>query len=171
MGDISNEPSMEDILASIKKIIADDSGRKLSPPVSHTASRREPPRNSELEELEQSRPISPAAEADDDVFELSVEAVEPVAPEPPAPAVAAVAPSRDDGQIVSDTAVLASLNALSSLSRMTVKPEVNGSDTLEGLVRDMLRPMLKEWLDGHLPQLVEGMVAKEIARITGKTLI
>ena len=49
-----------------------------------------------------------------------------------------------------------------------VKPEVSGSDTLEGMVRDMLRPMLRDWLDANLPAIVETMVAKEIDRITGK---
>ena len=38
--------------------------------------------------------------------------------------------------------------------------------TLEGLVREMLRPMLSEWLDRNLPSLVEQMVAREIAKIT-----
>jgi len=34
----------------------------------------------------------------------------------------------------------------------------------------MLRPMLKDWLDSNLPTMVEGMVAREIARITGRPL-
>ena len=43
-------------------------------------------------------------------------------------------------------------------------------NTLDGLVRELLRPMLKEWLDARLPELVETLVAREIARITGKAL-
>ena len=49
-----------------------------------------------------------------------------------------------------------------------IKPDAGSDGTLEGLVRDMLRPMLAEWLDANLPELVEAMVAKEIARITGQ---
>jgi hypothetical protein len=40
-------------------------------------------------------------------------------------------------------------------------------NTLEGLVRELLRPMLREWLDAKLPDIVEAMVAREIERITG----
>ena len=52
---------------------------------------------------------------------------------------------------------------------MLVKPEPGSDGTLEGLVRDMLRPMLRDWLDANLPELVETMVAREIAKISGST--
>jgi cell pole-organizing protein PopZ len=71
-------------------------------------------------------------------------------------------------KIISDEAAEASRARLASLSRLVIKPEVAGSDTLEGLVREMLKPMLRDWLDTNLPDLVEAMVAKEIARITGQ---
>ena len=70
--------------------------------------------------------------------------------------------------ILSPQTAEASRAPLENLSRMVVKPEVAGADTLEGLVREMLRPMLSDWLDANLPELVETMVAKEIARITGQ---
>jgi cell pole-organizing protein PopZ len=38
------------------------------------------------------------------------------------------------------------------------------------MVRDMLRPVLKQWLDEHLPQMVDEHVRREISRITGKPL-
>jgi cell pole-organizing protein PopZ len=55
---------------------------------------------------------------------------------------------------------------------MVARPEVEpatptGSQTMDAFVADLLRPMLGEWLDAHLPEIVEAMVAKEIARITG----
>jgi len=59
---------------------------------------------------------------------------------------------------------------LEALSRLVVKPDVTGNDTLEGMVREMLRPMLRDWLDAQLPGIVEAMVAKEIARISGRSL-
>ena len=51
---------------------------------------------------------------------------------------------------------------------MVVTPDVPGSDTLEGLVREMLKPMLRDWLDANLPRIVESMVSREIERITGR---
>ena len=65
-----------------------------------------------------------------------------------------------------DNDVDASRSALAALSALVVKPEVPGGDTLEGLVRDMLKPMLTEWLDAKLPDVVERLVAAEIRRIS-----
>lgn len=159
MGDISAEPSMEDILSSIKRIIAEDAE-------SHTArSRRRPA-------------PTPAAEpelTEDDILELSEPAPEPIAapvraevPAPAEPLAETPDTARRPEPIVSEEVAEASRARLDTLSRLIVKPEVVGSDTLEGLVREMLKPMLREWLDANLPELVETMVAKEIARITGQ---
>jgi cell pole-organizing protein PopZ len=71
-----------------------------------------------------------------------------------------------DKVILSDEAAVASRNSLAALSALLIRPDDAPSNTLEGLVRDMLRPMLREWLDANLPELVEKMVAKEIARLT-----
>jgi cell pole-organizing protein PopZ len=72
---------------------------------------------------------------------------------------------------VSDDAASASRDALAALSALLIKPEGEvASNTLEGLVREMLRPMLKEWLDARLPELVQSLVEKEIARISGRGL-
>ncbi len=153
MGDVSAEPSMEDILSSIKRIIAEDvetggatrARRRTAPP--------------------QPAPVDPV---EDDVLELS-ETVPDAAPMPmTAPVATAPAATAPAEKIISDEAAEASRARLASLSRLVVKPEVAGSDTLEGLVRDMLKPMLRDWLDANLPDLVEAMVAREIARITGQ---
>jgi hypothetical protein len=148
MGDVSAEPSMEDILASIKRIIAEDveSGTPVR------ARRRPAP-----------PPVVEDYIDEDDVLELSQPAPE-AAPMPMSAPVAA-APVES---ILSDSAAQASRAPLDTLSKMVVKPDVPGSDTLEGLVREMLKPMLSNWLDKNLPELVESMVAKEIARITGQ---
>lgn len=153
MGTASSEPSMEEILASIKRIIADDEpgafarGRPL---------RAVPEPAPELESETPVAASPDAAEPQEDVLELS----EPIATTP-APAAAPVDP------ILSDRVAEASREKLEALSRLVVKPQVPGSDTLEGLVREMLKPMLRDWLDENLPQLVEQIVAREIARITG----
>lgn len=89
------------------------------------------------------------ADEDDDVLELG---------ESP--------PAREDA-IVSGKAAKASKAALKALSNVTIDPRA-GENTLDGVVREMLRPMLKEWLDANLPDLVERVVAREVARIIGR---
>jgi uncharacterized protein len=109
----------------------------------------------------------PVPENDDDVLELTEMAVEDASI---APVVAVAAPALVDtsAEIISPVATAATRTAFESLSALIVKPQVHGSDTLEGLVREMIRPMLKEWLDARLPEVVEAMVAKEISRISGR---
>lgn len=159
MSDVNTEPTMEEILSSIKKIISDDSTKTLSPP----RPRRAEPRPVSHDELGDALP---EGAADDDVLELTAEAVEPQ----PAPGFAAPQPieAQAPAALVSESAETATRSALSALSSLIVKPEVAGSDTLEGMVRDMLRPMLKDWLDANLPEVVERLVAKEVARISGR---
>jgi uncharacterized protein len=136
MGDINQEPSMEDILASIKRVIAED-GR---------ASAR-PARGSRPAETPRPAPTPP----EEDVLELS----DPV--------------SEGDG-LVSEDAATASARSLAALSAIRERSETlpQGDGPLEAVVREMLKPMLKEWLDRHLPEMVEELVTREIARITGK---
>lgn len=153
MTDISSEPTMEDILSSIKKIIADDSAKTLSQPRPKRAAVRE-----EVQDL------APKVPVEDDILELTEDVM---APEPQAETVSEAAPAA----LVSTEAETASRSALDQLSAMIVKPEVTGTDTLEGMVREMLRPMLRDWLDANLPRIVESLVSKEIARISGKSLI
>ena len=144
MGDVSAEPSMEDILSSIKRIIAEDAEGAV------VRGRRRPVQTKAVPQS-----------IDDDILELSDPApgedVTAAQDEPDAPEA-----------IISDAAAQASRAPLDTLSRLVVKPETPGSDTLEGLVREMLKPMLRQWLDANLPELVETMVAREIARITGQ---
>jgi cell pole-organizing protein PopZ len=63
-----------------------------------------------------------------------------------------------------------SLAALAMMAEPPAAPQIvrAGETSLEGLTRELLRPALTEWLDRHLPPLVERMVADEIARIVGK---
>ena len=157
MGDISTEPSMEEILSSIKRIIAEEGDAATG-----TRPRRA------------SRPTTAAAKplAVDEVLELSepVDADEEKAGTPaPMPMGSPTPPESVRAEpILSERAVEATRGPLEALSRMVVKPEVAGSDTLEGLVRALLKPMLSEWLDANLPRIVEEMVAREISRITGR---
>ena len=156
MGDISAEPSMEEILSSIKRIIAEEGDAATG-----TRSRRAP-------RAVASAPRAEAPEGDE-VLELSDPvAEERRAPMPIGPAEPPHTPAQKAEPILSDRAAEAPRGPLEALSRMVVKPDTAGSDTLEGLVRELLRPMLSDWLDANLPQIVETMVAREIARITGR---
>lgn len=171
MGGVTNEPSMEDILSSIKKIIAEDSVK----PTGFTRARA----RSVETAVEMEEPVAEAADfiddGDDDILELTQSApIDMPAAEQPVPA-ADTAPepiteTPAESPIVSTIAVEASRHALASLSKIVVKPEIAGSDTLEGMVRDMLKPMLKDWLDANLPEIVERMVAQEVARISGRSI-
>lgn len=137
------EPSVEEILASIKQVIARDNRA--------AADDRRPaaaPRTFD--------PADEAAMADDDeVLDLgSLPGVEPA----PLIAEEAVSSMRE------------SLAALATMAAPGAQPQIvrSGETSLEGLVREMLRPMLAEWLDKNLPPLVERLVTAEIARIVGK---
>ncbi len=153
MGDLSHEQSMEEILSSIKRIIAEDSDAALAPPrpkraiASAVAPDPVPVAEPEVLELTEAAPAEPAPE--------TAASPQPKSPEPK-PA------------LVSENVVAASRSSIAALSALVVKPEVTGSDTLEGLVRDMIRPMLTEWLDAKLPDIVERLVAQEIRRITDR---
>jgi uncharacterized protein len=181
MAEANSEPTMEEILSSIKKIIAEDNDKSLSV----NRPRRSVPRDASHDEFGSLRIVSsdtqmsedasaapvaatvatPAPADDDDILELTEMAIEDSNVASIAPHVAPTAPVPE---IVSPVAVTATRNAFDSLSALIVKPEVAGTDTLEGMVREMLKPMLKEWLDARLPEVVEAMVAKEIARISGR---
>lgn len=134
------EPSMEDILASIKKVIAEEKElRASSDPVEAVAD----------------EPL-PEESADDEILEL----VEPLAlPVDLGP------PLVDDEVAGQSRQALEQLQTVAA--SVPVMPPVN---PLEDMVREMLRPMLKSWLDEHLPQMVEEHVKREITRITGRPL-
>ncbi len=156
---------MEDILSSIKKIIAEDSAkpqgftRTRGLPVEETVEIEAPVADSYFAEADIAD-----VDVDDEILELTQSAPADM------PAFEQPAAAAQEAPILSTVAVEASRHALASLSKMVVKPEVAGSDTLEGVVRDMLKPMLKDWLDANLPEIVERMVAQEVARISGRSV-
>lgn len=142
-----NEQSIEDILASIRKVIVEEPAAPQSVSVQQPAGAPHPSDAPDDDVLELDRPLDAAA---------SPQAPAPAAPPPPAPRAGLVAPETAD----------ASRLALSALSQLRLKGGDPADDTLAGLVREMLRPMLKEWLDAELPAIVERLVLQEIARLT-----
>ncbi|MET0249125.1 MAG: DUF2497 domain-containing protein [Sphingobium sp.] len=171
MGDLSKEPSMEEILSSIKRIIAEEGEEAMQ-----AAPRRARGDTAFRAGFEQ----APEAPADLEVLELTDDiAVEEIMPAPKSSRTArstasspVETPTQDQGAqgetILSVESEIAARQSLSALSSMLLPGKDGEDNTLEGLVRAMLKPMLKEWLDARLPALVEEMVAKEIARITSR---
>ncbi len=193
------EPTMEEILASIRRIISEEDKPaeaggdvldlqpapppvaevKAPPPAPAPAPKTEPVVAKApppvFEEPEDFTP--PARSLEEDLMIVEDEPA-PI-PEPaPAPApVAAVAPppapaprfEAPPAAPVAPTETLTSApvahQAAGTLGRLMGSMLVSSSGTLDDVVRELLKPMLKEWLDANLPQLVEAEVAKEIDRI------
>lgn len=157
MGDINHEPSMEEILASIKRIIAEDgdAAHSNAPGIAEAEADSGPRADVDAEPANE----TPAA----DVLELT-ETIE-AQPEP-APVAESEEPLIAAEAAQSSRTALAALAAISSHG--DPQNQAANSQALEDMVREMLRPMLKDWLDDNLPAIIESMVAKEIARIAGK---
>ena len=93
---------------------------------------------------------------------------EEAAPEPVAAPEAAPAPAYN--RIVGDTAAASAASAFAGLAAAMrpadpATPSLGSGLTIDDLARALLRPMLKEWLDAHLPGIVETEVRKEVERI------
>jgi len=133
---------MEEILASIKRVIRED-GRVPAQGSSRAPKRARP----------EAGASAPAAQ-EEDVLELE----DPM--------------DGEDGLISDNAAAASrqSLAALSAMRSAPPAAAADSGGALDNVVRDMLRPMLKEWLDEHLPQIVEELVTREIVRITGRNL-
>lgn len=133
---------MEDILASIKKVIADEKELRTAVRPAKVA------KNDALPEE--------ASANEEDVLELD----EPLAP------AAELGPPLLDEEAAGHTR-----QALEELQTVAATvPAISTVNPLEDMVREMLRPILKQWLDDHLPQMVDEHVKREITRITGRQL-
>jgi uncharacterized protein len=183
----NSDPSMDDILASIRKIISDDEARAQAAGQQAAAQHSKGP--------SVAPPAEPRLNAGrDDVLLLTDLIEEPgaagtVAPPPiPMPRIDPVRaaempqpsfePVRSDSTLVGGGAAASASSAFSRLSQAVEEsvPQPAAQDpgpvvgtsgkTVEDLVRETLRPMLKEWLDRNLPQVVERYVEREIVRLT-----
>lgn len=146
----AGEPSVEEILESIKKVIARDN------------------RAEAVQARNRAEPAQRAAPRPVEILELTEAAAE-IEDEPDADHGG----ERDGAGLIADAATASmreSLAALSMLAQPGVAPQIvrSGETSLEGMVREMLRPMLADWLEKNLPAMVEKMVSAEIARIAGK---
>ena len=151
-----DEPSVEEILDSIKKVIARDNRegaildrrrRTASPLREAHAEPAGPEEAEEVLELAEEVALNDDSESDDCAAEAD-------------------ALTRGDTR----EAMRQNFAALAMLSQPGREPQIvrSGETSLEGLTREMLRPMLAQWLDDNLPAMVEELVKAEIARIAGK---
>jgi len=181
------DPSMEEILASIRRILNEDDPAAQAPAE---------PRNDDVLVLDTSMLVSPpstvagpvavspasaAPEAELAVKEESAAPEQPLTIEPPSPPPVAEPPAELSSPaeeptpplVAPDTAA-ATAAALGSLVRTLAadrRPQVwSNGPTLEDLVRAELRPLLKAWLDAHLPPIVERLVRAEIERVVGRAI-
>ncbi|MFN7612437.1 MAG: DUF2497 domain-containing protein [Alphaproteobacteria bacterium] len=199
------DQSMEDILQSIKRIIAEEGDGEVAPATSAAAPEpppmakktpaaapRSPSAGSDILELTDILPAeaeesAPAADAG---TTLSVDEVMsmPTASAPnPNPARGAkkskpLSPPpgalEDEGIVSDDTLVsaaasLRSLNQISDNAAARYEPipsmPLRSGITVEDLVIEALRPMLRSWLDANLPQVVERLVDREVRRISASS--
>jgi len=199
----SQEPSMEEILASIRRIIADDdaskSAQRAPEPPKQAPRPAPPPRMPEPEPEPEPEPIVAEAQPEElpmppepepeedqasDILDLTESMAAPAATpqfrkiegfsdvsfdeaEPPKPAMpqgdVSSFRSRPENGLLSSATSAAVDSAFNALAQTVL---VQNARTLEDLVREMLRPMLKSWLDDNLPGMVERMVRAEIERVS-----
>jgi len=143
----SSQPSVEEILESIKQVIASDNRAGAA-------------------EVRRERETRGMAERD--ILDLGADAriLDEVEEDE-------TVDEAEDRPLLGDevqAGISESLAALAMLSQPGARPQIvrSGETSIESLVRELLRPALAEWLDKNLPPLVERMVADEIRRISSR---
>lgn len=211
------EPSIEEILASIRQIISDDDEKDSDSPADSAADEpapvfpaaQEDEPEHEIETVMIDVPVKPETDDDEDILELTnpiiperndieVElkdleetredilsepenkpepepspVVEPVAPPPvqqaaPRPEVSMnTQPATGGEDILTESARNAALSSMAKLAgNMPItRHREFGAITLEDLVREMLHPMLRDWVSENLPSMVERLVQKELEKL------
>ena len=184
------EPTMEEILASIRRIISEedrpsDSGGEvldLQPPTPPPVEAKAPPRHEPEPAIARSPPPRifeqpdplPSRALEDKLMVVEYEAEYEPMPEPepapapqPAPTPQASAPQAEWRPMNQETLTSEPVahQAAGSLSKLMGSMLVSPGATLDDVVRELMKPMLKEWLDANLSAIVEAGVAKEIDRI------
>lgn len=159
---------MEEILASIRKIIAEDqkvleskAAEAFAPALEAAPAVNDD--DADVLDLASLRPAAPAPA-------FSAEAPVVVAPPPAPPVESAAAPApqyaapatTEPERLISSTTAHSASAAFSSLANAVFTQQAR---TMDDLVTEMLRPMLTAWLDDHLPALVERLVKAEIERV------
>jgi uncharacterized protein len=169
------DPSMEDILASIRRILSEDESQPAQ-----SGAGKPPSETGDVLVLDPSmmvpeeHPVPEAAaqpEPEPAEPEFTPPPLEPT-PEPPRAAEPAPEPHPAGSPLVAPEAAAAAATSVGTLMRTLASERglsVNrGGPSLEDIVREELRPLLKAWLDSNLPPLVERLVRAEIERVVGR---
>lgn len=183
-----DDPSMEDILASIRRILGEGEAAAATapeplPPPAPKTRQPEPVASGEPEvfALDQSMLVEEAPVPAESAPPPEVVSPEPVASPPPVPQTSADMPPVPDHQesaphagplVMPETAAAAASSVGSLLRTLTAQRHPvavsRGGPTLEDMVREEMRPALKAWLDAHLPEMVERLVRAEIERVVSR---
>lgn len=171
-GEPGADPSMDDILASIRRILSDE----------EKAATGKPTAVEDVLVLEESMMVAePAPQPGAAPNSVPAPPQEtPVMSEPPAPPpqpapppVTVIGPAHDPVSLVAPEAAAAAASSVGALMRTLASERSaavhRGGPTIEDLVREEIRPMLKQWLDANLPPVVERLVRAEIERVVGRT--
>jgi uncharacterized protein len=181
------EPSIEEILESIRQIISEDGSEAETPakpaPTAAPAKPQPQPQPQPQQAAKASPPPPPPKPAKpvENVLDLT----EKVVPEEESVAVPEVTIELKDAMqrqlqasgddLLSDAAADASAAAMSKLMAGNIavdsqEPGRVGSVTLEDMVRELMRPMIKTWLDNNLPGIIERMVQREIEKVSRRAM-
>jgi cell pole-organizing protein PopZ len=186
---IDQEPSIEEILDSIRQIISDDDDSEDAAPEPVQEAAPPPPKPAPKEDVieltekieDEPEPVRQPIQVDmkdRDMAETAPYSEPEPEPEPEpdvfseAQAEPEMQNSDDDNdfdKLLTDSAENAALSAFSSLTRKTAV-ETHPGITIEDIVRQEMRPLLRKWLDRHLPDLVEKLVQKELERVSSRVL-
>jgi cell pole-organizing protein PopZ len=170
---------MEDILASIRRILHEEDGKPAGE-AAHAANEpdvleldhtmmlpdADPPTPPHVSDIPPAVPLPPVVAPP-----VSV-AIPPPPRMPDVPPTLAV-PFPGQAELVAPEAAAAAAMSVGSLMRTLATERRTAvhraGPTIEDLVREEIRPILKEWLDTHLPPLVERLVRAEIERVVSRT--
>jgi cell pole-organizing protein PopZ len=174
------EPSMEDILTSIRRILSEEGGEETeepreddaaTPPLEPVSTPEFPSPPETVVEMTELEPEPGSQPEPEPEREIVLEDMEPTPAEPESDNVLVLTPQMR-APLVSATAATASADVLNQLAKAILDRRDlaigNRDVTLEGMVREMMRPLLKEWLDRNLPYLIERLVKKEIDQMINR---
>jgi cell pole-organizing protein PopZ len=178
------DPSMEEILASIRRIISEDSDAPKPDGAAHPAAAPAPAAPPPA-----APPAMMSMDLDQDILDLTQRADPMPEPAPQAPQPEALFEFEQEADIDADelhvpevdfseglmsrASANAAEDAFARLSSFEEPPPMaapapapaSANGVLEALVKDALKPVLKAWLDDHLPPMVEELVRQEIQRL------
>ncbi len=164
-----SDPSMEDILASIRKILADETMEEQNQENNLEPEATE----NNVSAPEEMAVVADTVPADDDVFDLSETEMLQPAIEPVIEPVATVEPVKTD--LIDNPVAKASACTLTYLAQKIAEDKKssigNAGLTIEDIFIESIKPIIKEWLNQNLYDIVERLVRQEIEKVVDKVQV